>query len=39
MAWSTVAVSLVSDPSARLTVVLVRWPVSVMALLRWRTAL
>ena len=38
MAWSTVARSLVRKPSARLTVVIVRWPVSVMALLRWRIA-
>ena len=29
----------VREPSSCLTVVMVRWPVSVMALLRWRMAL
>ena len=39
VAWSTVAGSLVREPSACRTLVMVRWPVSVMALLRWRMAL
>ena len=39
VAWSTVAGSLVRKPSSCRTVVMVRWPVSVMASLRWRMAL
>ena len=39
MAWSTVADSLVREPSSCKTVVMVRWTVSVMASLRWRMAL
>ena len=39
MAWSTVAGSLVREASSCLTVVMVRWPVSIMALLRWRMVL
>ena len=39
VAWSTVAGSLVREPSSCQTVVMVRWPVSVMASLRWRMAL
>ena len=39
MAWSTVAGSSVSKLSSCRTVVMVRWPVSVMASLRWQMAL
>ena len=39
VAWSTVAGSLVREPSSCQTVVMVRWTVSVMASLRWRKAL
>ena len=39
VAWSTVARSLVREPSASRTVVMVQWPVSVMVLSRWRVAL
>ena len=39
VAWSTVAGSLVREPSSCRTMVMVRWPVSVMASLRWPMAL
>ena len=39
MAPSTLAGSLVRELSSCLTVVMVRWLVSVIALLRWRMAL
>ena len=39
MASSTVAGLFVREPSSCLTVVMVRWPVLVMALLRWQIAL
>ena len=39
MAWSTVAGSLVRELSSCRTVVMVRWPVLVMASLRWLMAL
>ena len=39
VAWSTVSGSVVREPSSCRTVVTVRWPVSVMASLRWQMAL
>ena len=38
VAWSAVAGSLVREPSSCRTVVMVRWPVYVMASLRWQIA-